>query len=218
MNRYKITVIAAVSSLFIGFNVGLLVKNSQLSGFYILMGIAAGVGSMMIELTVPESLIAIWSKANGFYKLLAVAATVTTPILLIAALPSDNIAKFSVAFIAAALISYVMFYSNEFSKAQTREDSAAAQDEKEYQRKKELMELEHKLKLENNLALQREENKKAVKLAKIGNAKTGGDASPESIHKYWKDNPGISNNQLGFAFGIDPKTAKRRLEIAQNGK
>lgn len=217
MNRYKITVIAAVSSLFIGFNVGWLVYQESPLLLAAIMGIAAGVGSMMIELTVPESLITIWGKAGGFYKILAVCATLTTPLLLIAALPSHHIARFSVAFIAAALISYVMFYSNEFSKAQTRQEIATAEDEKQWQRQKEMLELEHRLQLDNDLAIKKEDNKKEVKLAKIGTTQSG-DASPESIQKFWQDNPGISYNQLGFQFGIDPKTAKRRLEIAQNGK
>lgn len=222
MNR-KITIIAAVSSIFIGFNASLITYNSidsEVSPVWlaVFMGIAAGLGSMMIELVVPQALIYIWEKVNWFYRVVAVIATAAVPTLFIYALPSDDLAKLSKVYITGALVAYMMYYSYDKITTQVQEDSSAAEDEKQYQRKKEMMELEHKLQLENDLALQREENKKAVKLAKIGNAQTGGDASPESIYKYWQDNPGISNNQLGFAFGIDPKTAKRRLEIAKNGK
>jgi hypothetical protein len=132
MNKIKIYIIASVSSLFIGVSVGLMVSESSvISKWAIVMGIGAALGGMMIELTVPETLITVWRRSNIVYKILAIMATIASPSLLIWALPAQGIARFSTAFIVAALITYISFYAMERINAEETTEQEQTKAERE---------------------------------------------------------------------------------------
>jgi len=117
MNKWKIYIIASVSSLFIGVSVGTLVMNSNIPNWAVWLGIAAAAGGMMIEITVPEMLITVWNRSGKLYRIVAITATAATPALLIFALADiGGIAQFSIAFIVASLVAYLSFYAAERMK------------------------------------------------------------------------------------------------------
>ena len=221
MNKYRIYIIASVSSLFIGVSVGMMVSTIVTISFWAVpMGIAAGIGGMMIELTVPETLIATWKRANNWYRFVAVVATITSPALLIAALPYEGISRFSVAFIVAALITYIAFYAMEkmksdevVEKLETGQQVEFYQQEKMTRLRAELdlkkqsdlaiLETERLARLEKIRAIEERKTQKA--LAKIGNRDTL-PLTREAIIELIQNEGGLSKRELGRRFNKSPQT------------
>lgn len=227
MNKYRIYIIASVSSLFIGVSVGLMVSASTtISAWAIPMGIAAGLGGMMIELTVPETLIATWKRANNWYRFVAVIATVTSPALLIAALPYEGISRFSVAFIVAALITYIAFYAMEKMKADEVVEKVETEQQVEFYQQEKMTRLQAELDLQKQTELARleterlarlekvraiEDRKTKKALAKIENRETL-PVTREAIIKLIQKEGGISKRELGRRFGRSPQTVMNYVD------
>lgn len=211
MDKLKIYIIASVSAMFVGFNVYLLLADME-SALAIPMGISAGLGSMMIELVIPESLVSTWKSAPMIYKILAVGATLITPLLLIAALPDSPVGRFAVAFIAAALIGYVMFFVNEHNKTELAKQDKTAAESKAFDREMERLTKQNQLDMAAEKLRLQEDRRTKKALAQVAGTGSGGpDSSRESILAYIEQNPGQSWRGLGLAFGIDPKTVKARV-------
>lgn len=241
MNKWKIYIIASVSSLFIGVSVGTLVMNSKIPDWAVFLGIAATAGGMMIEITVPEMLIAVWSRASKPYRIVAIIATVATPALLIFALSDiGGIAQFSIAFIVASLVAYLSFYAAERMKKteldeqklttikdasrvaiEERERLAKFEFEIEIKRQQELTRIE----VEKQTVLASIETERLAKLEKvkaIEERKTrkalakmqAQDILPltrDAVIDIVRSESGISQRELGRRFGNAPKTVLSRV-------
>jgi len=228
MNKYRIYVIASVSSLFIGVSVGLMVSGiEEISGWAFPMGLAAGLGGMMIELTVPEALVTVWQKSSYIYKAAMVAATIASPILLIWALPGYGIARFSVAFIVASLITYLAFYATQRIKANEIKAEAEQEQMNEFAHRQELERLRSELATQKDVAIanaetdrQRilaiEERKTKKALARLSQEKL--DLSRGTIVGVIKAEPGISQRELGRRFGVSPQTVMHQIaDMVEDG-
>lgn len=219
MNKSKIYIIAFVSSVFVGVSVGAMVAETSKNVLLgIIMGFFGGLGSMMIELTVPETLIATWQRANWWYRILAAIATIISPTLLIAALPYEGISRWSVAFIVAALITYIAFYAKEkmgaeeaIAKRETNQQIEYYQQEKitrlqaelDLQKQKQLAEIETE-RQERLAKLQAAEDRKTQKaLAKLANRERL-TLSREAVIEIIR-NEQTSWRELGRRFGVSPQ-------------
>lgn len=216
MSKIKIYIIASVSSLFIGVSVGMIVSESPtISGWAIVMGIFAAAGGMAIELTVPETLITVWSKSGPVYKTLAVIATIASPALLIWALPSHGIARFSIAFITASLITYISFYATERIKTDSAAEHKATDRTNAIKLQAELKANELRLKAELEQSAEqmrlREERRTAKALAKIQQKETLPDTR-ENVINVIEQHPGISKRGLGRIFDRAPQTVLKQVD------
>lgn len=216
MNKIKIYIIASVSSLFIGVSVGMMVSEQEsIAGWAILMGLFAAAGGMAIELTVPETLITVWDRSGVVYKTLAVIATVASPALLIWALPAHGIARFSIAFIVASLITYISFYAMERIKADTTAEQKANERQAALELQAKLdadkLRLKAELELEAEQMRLREERRTAKALAKIQQKETLPDTR-ENVINVIEQQPGISQRELGRIFDRAPQTVLSRVD------
>lgn len=237
MDKTKIYIIAFVSSIFVGVSVGAMVSEKSNVYMGIVMGMAGGLGSMMIELTVPETLISTWQRANWWYRGLAALATITSPALLIAALPYEGISRWSVAFIVAALITYIAFYAKEKMNADETKEKKETDQQIEFYQQEKMARLQAELELkkqkewaqietERLATLEKikatEERKTKKALAKLSNRQQS-PLSRENVLDIIR-NEETSWRELGRRFGVSPQTVMNTVEdliqsgvIASNG-
>lgn len=216
MSKIKIYIIASVSSLFIGVSVGLMVSEQDtIKNWAIIMGIFAAAGGMAIELTVPETLITVWNRSGALYKTLAVIATIASPTLLIWALPAHGIARFSIAFIVASLITYISFYAMERIKASEVETTKKEANIEQIKLKATLE--ENRLRLEKELEMEaekqrlQEERKTQKALAKLNQSEPL-PLTRDNVIDLIKTEPHISQRELGRRFGKSPQTVLSRVD------